>query len=212
MGVVAGAGGAEAGVSARIDFSKAVDQCDSPGPWPPVDRGIDAELGEIERGRLQRQRDIDGGMALVDRNADVNAGRDARAQAGYAAPGLTPVANKIALRAGPGLDSVGLPPGPETRCVGGFGGTATRRIVPQSAGETICRLISKTFQEITAEIGHGRACRQIRIDRSRRRGWRRGDRLRLAGRGSCNSGHESERYRNHEPATGPGLLCSRKPR
>src|SRR5882757_237383 len=150
-------------------------------------------------------------MALVDRDADVNAGRDARAQPGYAAPGLTPVANKIALRAGPGRDCVGLPPGPEARCVGGFGGTATRRIVPQGAAETICRLISKTFQEIAAEIGHGCACRQIGVDRRWRRGWRRGDRLRLAGRGS-NSDRESERYRNHEAATGPGLLCSRKPR
>src|SRR5712691_290975 len=50
VGVVAGAGGPEAGISARIDFTKAVDQCDGPGPWPPVDRGVDADLGEIERG------------------------------------------------------------------------------------------------------------------------------------------------------------------
>src|SRR5258707_7345893 len=116
-------------------------------------------------------------MALVDRDADVNAGCDARAQPGYAAPSLTPIANKIALRAGPGRDSVGLPPGPETRCVGGFGGAAACRIVPQGAAETICRLISKTFQEIAAEIGHGCAYRQIGVDRSRRRGWRMGDRL-----------------------------------
>src|SRR3977135_2564230 len=103
-------------------------------------------------------------MALVDRGAAVNPGRDARAQPGYPAPGLTPVANKIALRAGPGRDSVGLPPGAEARCVGGFGGTAARRIVPQGAGETICRLIAKAFQEMAAEIGHGCACRQIGVD------------------------------------------------
>src|SRR5260370_35452346 len=99
-------------------------------------------------------------MALVDRDADINTGRDARAQPGYAAPGLTPIANKIALRAGPGRDSVGLPPGPEARCVGGFGGTATRRIVPQGAAETIWRLISNTFQEIPAEIVHACPCRR----------------------------------------------------
>src|SRR5665811_1993173 len=77
LGIVAGAGDAEPGVTARLDFSETVDQRDGPGPWPLVDRGIEAELGEIERGRLQRQGNVDRGTALVDRKADIDARRNA---------------------------------------------------------------------------------------------------------------------------------------
>src|SRR2546425_6752956 len=115
-------------------------------------------------------------MALVNRNADVDAGCKARAEPSDTAPGLTPVADEIALRAGPGPDSVGLGPGPETRRVRRFGRAAAARIVAQRAAEPVRRLISKAFQEIAAEIRHRRAGRQIGIDigrrRRRRRCWR----------------------------------------
>src|SRR5260370_23103309 len=52
-------------------------------------------------------------MALVDRNTDVDAWRKARAEPSDAAPGLTPVADEIALCAGPGPNSVG--PFPQVR-------------------------------------------------------------------------------------------------
>ena len=77
-----------------------MDQRDGPGPRPLVDRGVEAELGEIERRRLQRQRHVDRGAALVDRKADIDAGRDARTEPGDAAPGLALIADEIALRAG----------------------------------------------------------------------------------------------------------------
>src|SRR6266849_5457789 len=76
-------------------------------------------------------------MALVNRNADVDAGCKACAEPSTAAPGLPPVADEIALRAGPGPDSVGLGPGPETRRVRRFGGAAAARIVPQRAAEPV---------------------------------------------------------------------------
>ena len=97
LGVVAGAGDAEPGVAARIDLAETVNQRDGPGPRPLVDRGVEAELGEIERRRLQRQRNVDGGAALVDRKAEVDAGRNARAEPGDAAPGLAPIADEIGL-------------------------------------------------------------------------------------------------------------------
>ena len=97
-------------------------------------------------------------MALVNRNAGVDAGRKARADPSDAAPGLTPVADEIALCAGPGPNSVGLAPSPETRRVArprtlslfpglapspetrrvlGFGRAAPTRIVAQRAAEPV---------------------------------------------------------------------------
>ena len=220
MSVVTGAGGAKAGVPARIDFPKTVDQRNGPGPRTLVARGVEAELGEIERGRLQRQRNVDRGSALVDRQADIDARRNACAEPCDAAPGLPMIADEIALRAGSGLDSVGPCPGPEARRVGRFGGTTTGRIAPQCAAETIGRLVSKALQEIAAEIRHGRAGRQIGIDdrwrrtgtRRRRRSWRRRWRLCLDGRRRSNGEDEGDRSSHHKPATGPGFLRLRKPR
>src|ERR1700676_5599578 len=94
---------------------------------------------------------------LPDTDHPIGAGGAARAEPCDAAPGLPMIADEIALRAGPGRNSVDLSPGPEARLVGRFGGTATGRIAPQSAPETIRRLVSKALQEIAAEIRHGRA-------------------------------------------------------
>lgn len=76
-------------------------------------------------------------MALVNRNADVDTGRKACADPSDAAPGLTPVTDEIALCAGPGPDSVGLAPGPETRRVRRFGCAATTGIDAQRAAEPV---------------------------------------------------------------------------
>jgi hypothetical protein len=57
-----------------MDLAGAMDQRDRPGPRPLVDRGVEPELGEIERRRLQRERNIDRAMAVVDGKSDVDAG------------------------------------------------------------------------------------------------------------------------------------------
>src|ERR1700733_5435092 len=71
LAAVAGAGDAAAGVAAGIDIAEPVDPRDGPGPWPLVHRGVEAELGEVEGCRLQRQRNVDRGPALLDRKADI---------------------------------------------------------------------------------------------------------------------------------------------
>ena len=78
-----------------------MDGGEGPGPRSLVDRGVETDLGEIERGGLQRQRRVDRGVALVDRNAHVDAGRDAHAETGDAADSLAMIADEIADRAGP---------------------------------------------------------------------------------------------------------------
>ena len=141
-----------------------MDQRDGPGPGPLVDRGVEAELGEVEGCGLQRQRNVDGGVALVDRKADIDAGREARAEPGHAALGLALIADESRLAGRfAGRDAVALDPGPETRRFGSFGGPAAARIVAQDPAETVGRLIAEPLQEITAEIGHGGAGRDRRI-------------------------------------------------
>ena len=164
MGAVAGTGEADTGVPHRIDGPETVDQRDRPCPRPLVDRGVHTELGEIEPGRLQRERNVDGGVALVNRNPDIDAGRHARAEPRNAAPGLTMVTGEIALGAIGGRDSVELPPHSKGRRIGGFRGAASARIPAQPAAEAVARLLSKALQEITAEVGHRRAGRHLGID------------------------------------------------
>ena len=129
VGVIIGAGKTRPRIPARINLSETMHQRDGPGPWTLVDRGVGANLGKIERCRLQRQRNVDFCVALVDRNAGVDAGRKARADPSDPAPGLTAVADEIGLCAGPGPNSVGLAPGPETWRVHGFGRATAARIV-----------------------------------------------------------------------------------
>ena len=167
FGVVAGGGETKPGVPARVHLSEAVNQRDRPSPRALVHRGVESELGEIERCRLQRQWHIDVGMALVDRKPDIDAGRDARAEPGDAATGPALVADEVADLAGPGRNSVGLAPGPEARRLGALRGAAAGRIAPESLAETGRRLIAETLQEIAAEVGHGFAGRHIGIDHGR---------------------------------------------
>lgn len=110
--VVACPGDAEPGIPARIDLSETVNQRDRPRPRSVVHGGVEAELGEIESSRLQRQRNVDRVMALVNGSAEVDARCDVGAKPCDAAPGASPIASKVELRAGPGRDAVPLAPGP----------------------------------------------------------------------------------------------------
>src|SRR4051812_2027396 len=107
-GIVAGDGSPEPGVAAGVDLAKAMDQREGPGPWSLVHRAVDAELGEIDCRRLQRQRNVDRGAALINRNAKIDAGRHPRADPRNATPDVATIADKIALRAGPGRNAVHL--------------------------------------------------------------------------------------------------------
>ena len=73
--------------------------CD--GPWSLVDGKIGAELGQIERRKLEREQRVDPAMAVVDGEADVDAGRHRRAYSHDPARGHAPVAGKITLYIGP---------------------------------------------------------------------------------------------------------------
>ena len=178
----AGEAEAAAGVAARGHVAEAVNERERPGPWSPVDGGIEAKLREIERRRLQRQRHVDRRAALVDREADIDPRRDARAEAGDAAHGLALVADIVALRAGRHRKPVELAPGPVARPLGRFGGAASGRIGPRTADETIGRLVAEPLQEVAAEVEDLRTGRDIGIDLGRRRD-RRGRRARRWCRG-----------------------------
>ena len=167
--VVSGGRKAKAGVAARIDVAETVHHRAGPGPRPAVDGGGEAELGQVDRRRLQRQRNVDRGAALVDREADIDARRHPRADPGHAAPGLAGVADEIADRAVLRGIAVAFEPGPVARRFRALGGAAAARIGPLQAVEAVARLVAQPLQEIAAEIGHRRARRHRRIDHRRRR-------------------------------------------
>jgi hypothetical protein len=100
LSAVARTRNAGAGVTVCIDRSKTVDQRHRPGPRPLVDGRIEAELGEVQRRRLKRQRHVDIGPALVCRKADIDAGRHARSETRDTATGCASVAEKLALVVG----------------------------------------------------------------------------------------------------------------
>ena len=89
---------------------------------------VEAELGEIERGGLQRQGHVDRGVALVDREAHIDAGRNAHAEAGDAANRLAAIADEVADRAGSGRNAVGFSPSAKARRVGILRSAAAARI------------------------------------------------------------------------------------
>src|SRR4029453_10296622 len=97
--VVAGGRNPQSGVAARVDVAETVHGRGCPGPRPAVDGRGEAELGEIDRRRLQRQRNVDRRSALVDGKAEIDARPPARADAGDAAPGLAVVADEAIYRA-----------------------------------------------------------------------------------------------------------------
>ena len=204
--VVAGGRKAKPGVAARIDVAEAMHQRARPGPRPAVDGGVEAELGQVDRRRLQRQRHVDVGAALVDREADIDAGRDARADPGHAAPGLAAVADETAERAVVRRNAVALEPGAVARRFGASeappppGLVRNMRLKPLAGAEPL--------QEIAAEIGHRGAGRDRRIDhrrrwvgRRRRRGCRRGcRRMSIARDRGCYADEDERQPRPAAPA------------
>ena len=123
----------KAGVAARIDVAETVHHRAGPGPRPAVDGGGETDLGQVDRRRLQRQRNIDRGAALVDRKADIEARRHPRADPGHAAPGLSGIADEIADRAGLRIVPVAFEPGPVARRFRALRGAAAAGIGPLQA-------------------------------------------------------------------------------
>src|SRR5581483_8226040 len=109
--------------------------------------GVEAELRQVERRRLQGQRHVDLGVALVDRETDVHMRHDLRAEAEYAAGGAALVTDNIALTVGPDREPVELAPAPVTRPLNGLGCTAAGWVVAQAAVETVGRLVAEPLQE-----------------------------------------------------------------
>src|SRR4029079_12085028 len=163
--VVAGGGETKPGVAARIDVADTVHDRAGPGPRPGVDGGIEAELGQVDRRRLQRQRHVDVGAALVDRETDIDAGSYARADPGDPAPGLSAVADEQAERAVVGRNAVALEPGPVKRRFRTLGSAAAARIGAQHPAKAVWR--AEPLQAIAAESGAGGTGRDRRIDHRR---------------------------------------------
>jgi len=118
---------------------------------------------------LQRQRHVEVGTALIDREADIDARREAGAEPGHAPPGLAAVADEIGDRIVSRRNAVTLEPGAEPRRFGSFRRAAAAGIVARHPVEPVARLVAEPLQEIAAEIGHGRACGDVGIDHGRRR-------------------------------------------
>src|SRR5262249_44555203 len=167
----------QAGITAGTDTAEAMHQRDRPGPRSRVDGCAETELRHIERRRLKRERHIDFGVALVDRETDVHMGHDLRAEAGNTARGAALVADKVALAVGPHRKSIKLAPGAVARPLRGLRGAAARRIIAQAAVEAARRPVAKPLEEAGAEIEQLIARRDLGIDhgrnryRRRRRGW-----------------------------------------
>ena len=117
-----------------------MNQRDGPGPRSLVDRGIEPELGEIERGRLQRQGNVDRGVALIDGEPDIDAGRDARPYPDDAAIGAAAIADEVAQRTGRGRQSVTLCPAAEPGRLRALGSAAAARIASHRLAEAGRRL------------------------------------------------------------------------
>src|SRR5206468_3232556 len=126
---------------------------DRPGPRALVDGSVEADLGQVERRPLQRQRYIDRGATLIDGEADIDARCHARADARDAADGAALVAEIVGLRTGGHSEAIELAPGPVARAFGRFRGAAAGRIGAHAAPEPVGGLVVQPLQEIAAEIG-----------------------------------------------------------
>src|SRR4051794_10174673 len=91
---------ARPGVAVRVDTADAMHVRAREGPWTLVDGEARADLGQIQGRPLEGQRYVDFAAALVDREAEIDAGRDSSAEAGHAAPGRAAVAGEVALHIG----------------------------------------------------------------------------------------------------------------
>src|SRR5262249_27598158 len=130
-GVIARIRKSKAGVPAGMDIAKAVHCRECPGPGTFVDGAVEADLGQVQRRRLERQGHVDIGVALVDGEADIDAGRQPRAEAGAPAIGLALVTDEVALRLSAGRDAVALEPGPVARRLDLLGSTAASGIAAE---------------------------------------------------------------------------------
>src|SRR3954465_11014529 len=106
---------AQAGIPAGADLAETVHQRESPGPGALVDGATEAELSQVQRRGLERERHVNVGVALVDGEAEIDTRREPRAEARDTAKGLPLVADKVSLRIGPDRDAVALAPGAVAR-------------------------------------------------------------------------------------------------
>jgi hypothetical protein len=95
-------------------------------------------------------------VALVDGEADVDARRKPRTEAGDAANGLALVADEIALRIGPDRDAITLEPGAVARILRALGRAATAGIGTQRSVDAARRPVAEPLQEVRSEIERGR--------------------------------------------------------
>jgi hypothetical protein len=91
-------------------------------------------------------------VALVNREADIDAWRDAGAEAHHATQGLPPVAKKIGLRAGRKRKAINLAPASKARPFDCFRGTAAAGIIAQRPPKAAGGLVAKPLEETAAEI------------------------------------------------------------
>ena len=91
-------------------------------------------------------------MALVNREADIDAWRDAGTEAHHATQGLPPVADKIGLRAGRKRQAINLAPASKARPFDCFRGTAAAGIIAQRPPKAAGGLVAKPLEETAAEI------------------------------------------------------------
>src|SRR5207245_1235943 len=120
---------------------------EGPGPRPFIKRAVEADLGHVQRRRLERERHVDVGMALIDGETEIDARRNPRAEAGDAAKCLALVADESALRIGPDRDAVALEPGAEARILRALGRPAAAGIAAERSVETAGGLVSQPLQE-----------------------------------------------------------------
>src|SRR3954468_13445661 len=139
---VSGSRNSKPGVAARIDVAETVHHRAGPGPWPAVDGGRETDLGQVDRRRLQRQRNIDRRAALIDRQSDMDTRRHPRPDPGHTAPGLSGIADEIADRAVLRGVAVAFEPGPVPRCFRALGSAAAVGIGPLQAIEAVARLVA----------------------------------------------------------------------
>jgi len=159
----------KAGVAAGANLAETVHDRKGPGPRSLVHRAVDTDLRQVERRRLQRQRHVHVGVALVDGEAEIDARGHARAETGDAANGLALVADEVALRIGSDRHAVALEPGAVARILRARGRAAAAGIGAERPVEPVRCLVAEPLQEVRAEIERAVADRAIVGDRRRGR-------------------------------------------
>jgi hypothetical protein len=150
-----------------VNLAETVHHREGPGPGSLVDGAVEADLRQAKRRRLERERNVDVGMTLVDGETKIDAGCEPRAEPSDAAKCLALVADEITLRIGPDRDAVPLDPGAVARIFRALGRAAAAGVGAECTVKPARRLIAEPFQKIRPEIECAVACRQVVVGRCR---------------------------------------------